>query len=500
MQPVPAVPEKPKRIPVSDLNVKLFSEYTAAVFAHLRRLIEMQSKENGHWCVLTDLYVTQLSDEITLGSISALGAHDFEEAMAAHTTSPEFLQKPSGSITDVLWVKALFALTHPDLSFIFAPYSSLVYEFLHTIENEWETLVASIRSGKPDDSIPFTAEEKEKIMQHLKADPERADFLQSEFEKGFETPIIPRIWPNVAMICCVNGSFFAEYSRRMKRYSGDIPTHALAYAASESIISVPVDYDTPEYEFYINSVFLEFLEVGKEDFSQTILTDELEEGKDYEVIISSLSGFYRYRMMDVVHIEGHNGKMPFGHVAYRMNQVVNMVGEKTNTEQLEYLRDHLAEHIGTNIIAHSIFADYSVTPSRYIMFFEPDKDLGKGHQPQYDKFVDDLLRKVNVSYEKYRHQDSIGQISVMFVEPETYRLYKDVQIASGISANQVKPVLIINDKSKINFFFGLAENPYKVLKRNIFETERKLKEMEEFKKENIKLKAEIRALREEAGK
>ena len=491
---------KPKRIPVSDFNVGTFSDYGGSViFAHLNRQIKKQGKKNGHWCVLVDLNHEQLSENVTLGSISAHLGFNYSDILGEIVTSPAFLQSPEGVIQNAVWLKALFALQQEDLSIIQATFSSAVYEFIRLIETGWEGLVKTIETGTLDSKMSFTDEEKALIQPYLKADPARAAFLRAEFEAGFDKPIIPRIWPNLAMVSCIGGSFFAEYTRRVKHYTGELPIHMAVYGASESMMAIPVDYDNPEYELLSNAVLFEFLEVGDEDYSKTLMLDELEDGKDYEIIVTNLSGFYRYRMFDVIHIEGHDGRVPYGHIVYRLNQVVSMVGEKTNTEQLDYIKDKMAEKLGTGIQGYSIFADYSVTPSRYVIFFEPEKYCGKGQQPQYSEFVDDLFRKVNVSFEKYRHQDTLGMPMIIMLEPETYALYRHMQIRSGISANQLKPVRIINDESKISFFFGLSEGTFETSKRIIFELRRKIDRVEELEAENARLKRQIKALTEKGS-
>ena len=80
------------------------------------------------------------------------------------------------------------------------------------------------------------------------------------------------------------------------------------------------------------SVYFEFVPVENPDYDHTLGLEDLEEGKDYEVIITSRSGFYRYKMRDAIHVTGHRGTCPTMEFLYRLDQTVNMKGEKT-TEQ-----------------------------------------------------------------------------------------------------------------------------------------------------------------------
>ena len=46
--------------------------------------------------------------------------------------------------------------------------------------------------------------------------------------------------------------------------------------------------------------------------------NEVEVGQRYEVALTTLSGFYRYRMGDVIEVVGHHEKCPLVTVKYRL--------------------------------------------------------------------------------------------------------------------------------------------------------------------------------------
>lgn len=54
------------------------------------------------------------------------------------------------------------------------------------------------------------------------------------------------------------------------------------------------------------------------DQPQTYLPDEVEIGQRYEVVITQISGLYRYRMGDIIRVIGFEGnKVPFIEFQYR---------------------------------------------------------------------------------------------------------------------------------------------------------------------------------------
>ncbi|MCR4610271.1 MAG: GH3 auxin-responsive promoter family protein, partial [Lachnospiraceae bacterium] len=458
----------PKRIPISIKNINLVSSYAAEIiFARLNEQIENQGKEIGPICFLPDFYWDYIDDNTTIGSISAQIGYNFRDDFLSINTSPEPLQYLQEHSADATYIKALFALQHRDLSCIYSTFSSVTYEFIHTIETNWSGLVDDIRNGTLDPNLAISDELREKLEKYLYANPERANELQAEFEKGFNSTIIPRIWPNLAMYCSIGGSFFAEYTKKIQILSGDIPFHHLCYVASESMFAIARECDDPTYSPLLDDIFFEFRSIDEDD-GKIYLMDELEVGKDYEIIISNMSGFYRYRMYDVFHIDKIVDKTPQGHIAFRLNQMVNMVGEHVSTEDLEFVIKGLNKADNTHSTEYALYTDYSTAPGRYILLIEPDIDMGKGVQPHLASVADDLFKKANRSYNKYREQNTLGGPQIIYLEPSSFHLFKDVQVAGGISANQVKPVRLIDNKQKEQFFFGLSEGPYKAMKRVVF--------------------------------
>ena len=491
----------PKRIPVTINNKELFSAYAGdIIFYRLSEQIAKQGKKNGPICFLPDFYWDYIDENTTIGSISAHIGYNFRDDLLSVNTSPKKLQYLQKHSADAPYVKALFALECRDLSCIYSTFSSVAYEFLHLIETQWQSLVDDIRNGDINPNLNISEELRNDLIGYLKPNPERADELEKEFLDGFDKPFVPRIWPNLAMFCCIGASFFAEYTKKIRVCSGDIPIHMLAYGASESQFAIPLDYDDPTYSPLINDVFFEFRSLADEDEGKIYLIDELEVGRDYELIITNMSGFYRYRMYDVYHVDKLVGKSPLGHISYRLNQMVNMVGEHVSTEDLEYVVQGVSAHDNAKSTEYALYTDYSTTPGRYIILIEPEIDKGKGEQKSLSSISDELFMKANRSYKKYREQNTLGAPSIIYIEPGSFKLYKELQIASGISANQVKPVRLIDNKNKEQFFFGLSEGPYKAMQRVLYDAERELMELELIKKENIRLKKEIESLKEENSK
>ena len=68
---------------------------------------------------------------------------------------------------------------------------------------------------------------------------------------------------------------------------------------------------------------------------QTLFGEEVEVGGLYELVVTTLSGLYRYRIGDVVRVVRFHNSCPVIEFQYRQGQILNMRSEKT-TETMMY--------------------------------------------------------------------------------------------------------------------------------------------------------------------
>ena len=136
---------------------------------------------------------------------------------------------------------------------------------------------------------------------------------------------MPRVWKNLKFIFGIGSESFRIYTERMRYFLGDVKIHYSVFSASEGIFGCPIEMESDEMVLIPFSAFYEFRDAENTN-ADTITMDKVEVGKKYEIIVTNLSGFYRYRMMDVVEVCGFYGKIPKVRFLYRLNQVLNIAG------------------------------------------------------------------------------------------------------------------------------------------------------------------------------
>lgn len=362
---------------------------------------------------------------------------------------------------DTAYLHLRFCLENEKVSYLGSIVVTLLTQMFDYLEENWEMMCDDIEKGIINPNIDCTDEFRKKYAKKLKPNPKRAAELRAEFQKGFEDPIAPRIWPNLQWAYGMMGSNLSVYVEKLRKHIGpNVPMHNMGYAAAEGFFATPVELDASDYALIPYTVFFEFLPVndGEEKANDEItplLLNQLEVGKDYEVIVSNFSGLYRYKMEDVVHVTGMHYNTPKVELLFRQNLSMNVANEKTTTDMIDAAAQQVAAEMGVEFKGFSFYPDFSTKPPRYTMLAEvrngtPDSE---DVRQQFIDALDHALDGINEKYYKYRRWGMLNRPEVLFLAENTYVDYNKYLAGKGVVLNQIKPVTVINSEERRNFFF-----------------------------------------------
>ncbi|MBQ2832429.1 GH3 auxin-responsive promoter family protein [Methanobrevibacter sp.] len=501
----------PKRIPTTSLNQEINMKYNYAYLFNL-----FAEKVGLDWIKypflnLTELSMSKLPSGDTYGSISGKIMDVFGDMISEVTTSPIEALIPSAG-TNIRYIHVRFALVNPDISFTITSFVSLFLEFLRYIKGNWELLVNDIENGTIDESIKMPSEVRESLLGKIEPMPERAGELRKIFEEGFDEPIIPKIWPRMSLLIGCGSGGFINYLEKIKEFTApDFNFALVGLTASEGIFSLFTELNNPDAVLIPDSMFYEFLPVDANgDYSKIVTMDKLEEGKDYEIITTNLSGFYRYRMKDVVRCTGRYNNTPMIEFLYRLDQCLCLAGEKVNGEHLRAAAYKTEKDFGFDLIDFSVYVDYDSLPMKYVYLMEVE-DLPEDVTREIiqEKLNENFCATDSVLRNKIE-KSIIGKTELYFVQPETYLLYKELMVARGTSPAQVKPPRILRDEHDISFFNVLRDDELNqtdglnmeeiILKSNTDDLDLLLLKIEEFLEDkgvSIKSKLKLELIIEE---
>ena len=270
--------------------------------------------------------------------------------------------------------------------------------------------------------------------------------------------MLKKIWPSLKYLRVIGGSLFQIYTDELRIYAKDVPMHFFAYAASESYLGVAAQMECPDaYVLLADTCFYEFLPVeensdkengNKENVSRPIPFWEAETGKEYELIITTLSGLYRYRLGDVVEIVGWQGQAPVVRICYRLGQGLNLADENMNMYQMQTAVEAFCQKLQIPPMEYCFSGDYGEEGPGYRLFMEMDGALPKDAGEKLDA----CLCAASLGYKGARNLGELKMACVTQVPLETFQTYESQKGQDGGRTEQRKPVRILKSKEDREFF------------------------------------------------
>lgn len=404
---------------------------------------------------------------VTIGCASSImaealkgGYEPYSSMMKALYTSPVEAMQP-GPDVNTRYIHVRFAMMDKDLAGIIGGFMSNLIHLMTYIHDNYELLIDDIEKGTIDDSIEMPAERRESLLKKIQPMPERAAELREIFKDGPDICFMPLIWPKMKYIYAVGGDGFAVYDDNMRTHfhGGRIHNIYAGITASEGLWSVPAGVDDQDSILVPDSAFMEFqpVEYG-DDFSHITTIDKLELGKTYELVITNLCGFYRYRMSDAIKVTGFYNKTPKVQFMYRVNKTINMACEKTTEAMLKITAENTAKELGFGLLDYEVYADTSAVPGRYIFMIETyDEKRFSIPKEELDRVVLEKLCEANPEFKECYEEHLIQAPDAYFEQPETQLLFRDKMIYKGASAQQLKPVHVIGNEEQRKFFMIMRE-------------------------------------------
>ena len=447
----------PKRIPMTKKAIENFMMYNASYEAGVLAQCFGSSLAGGRTVSLTlsNPELKFMADGVPFGSLSDTSTLQAKPFWTKLFTSP-IAASFAAAGTDTRYLHARYALTDPAPTKISCSFMSFTLEFFRYIESNWGLIVDDIEKGTIDKSIELPTGVREELTKELYPDPARAKELREIFSHGFDEPFVPKVWKNMKVISGAATGTFKKYAAKMQeRYTGDIPIFRRGVSASEGAFSAAVGLDSCDSVLLPDSVFFEFLPEGEEDVSKLVTLDKLEKGKKYELYITNLSGFYRYCMKDVFLVTGMHNNTPTIEFQYRSDRTVSIMGEKTTEAAVRTAAEITAERCGFELVESSMYPD--IDNSRYVYLLEIDKVPQELTCDVVRDTLEDCLAQVNPSMGDKVKKGICAPTGLLFSQPETFILYREMLQMNGYSVGQTKPVTVITNEFQRRFFFRMTE-------------------------------------------
>ena len=446
----------PKYIPATVPSLQAYVKYTwtRALALGAKALKEQgKSYHPGRGVFLSPATNELLPNGMPCSNIAEIGAREYG------TFYPYILTVPNRNLFDMhdgdyIYNIYRFALADEDVTFIFSVFFSINVSQMSYLRENWELIVDDIEKGTINETVDLKPEVRETLSKLIRPMPERAAYLRKQFQQGFDETLFKRLWPHMTVLCSIGNASFKPAADYIRQFSKGIPFDFSIYGASEALIGACYELENTDMQLLTDSCFYEFVpedafDNEEKDGLQTLTLDQLEQGKKYEILITTQAGLYRYHLKDVIEVKGFRNKCPLISFVYRKGQLFNVAGEKFSEEDARNTIERLEEVHGIKVDHWLFYQDDSVVPNRYALAVECDADL------DWDACIDELEEYMGYYNKRYPSQRAKCFISRMIVrqqQPGTHDAWSQLCISRGASAAQIKPVHTLDTQEKRDFF------------------------------------------------
>lgn len=459
----------PKKIPVSDRGIRFFRNYSSSISLAVISEYYKESKgidiPSGLRFMIVDFTKNTLVNGVPYGSISsaALSENAISNLEYIMTTPKDVLFCNAGK--NLKYLHARFGLEERDVVLYTGAYIPALLDEMNYIVENWEMLVEDIASGTISPNIDLPSDILQSLKNSLTPNPNRADELRKVFSQGIDETIMTRIWPNLLSINAIWAGNFSSYARKLRRYTGEsLPYYSMSYAASEGAFGIARHPYDEEYVLIPNSCVYEFIPIDDalDDENnvqpQTLLMDEIEIGKEYELVITNQSGLYRYRMGDIIRVTGRYKNTPSIEFRYRKKNIVSLTGEKVTEADLQYTIKNFENRTGILVLDFCMYPDQNSEPSKYIFFIETEEHIPSSQIDYYQEILKEELIKTSYSLNVHITAGNMGTPKLVFLKRGTFQKFREHKIFElGINTNQFKPLTVVNYDQML-FFLNMSRN------------------------------------------
>lgn len=258
---------------------------------------------------------------------------------------------------------------------------------------------------------------------------------------------IHELWPSLS-IYTTGGVAFEPYRSSFEQLLDRPLTYMDTYLASEGFFGYNARPETDAMQLVLdNGVYYEFLPFGPDYFDNdglphedapSVPIDQLEEGKDYALLISTCAGAWRYLIGDTIAFS--NLDLLEFRITGRTQGFLNVVGSQLSEQKLNVAIQHLEESSGVSIREYTVGAEKVEGKWWHRWFLGAESELDPGQAAQ---ILDEHLRARNKNYDVARDKALRG-VQAEVVSPEAFYTYQEKRKKKG---GQVKmPRVLLGEK------------------------------------------------------
>ena len=218
------------------------------------------------------------------------------------------------------------------------------------------------------------------------------------------------LFPHIEVISCWTDGNSAVYAAQLQKAFPGIYIQPKGLLATEGIMTIPIEGVGKRLT---TSHFFEFIDKNND----IRLAHQLDPGDEYEIVLTTSGGFYRYRIGDVVRYNG--------------NKCFDFIGKTGNVS--DYFGEKLNEIHVRRVVSGNGFSLLVPDQDRYVLYTETEMDAN---------VIDTALRE-NFHYDYCRKLGQLKEVKVVIVQNGAQQ-YIDNCVRFGMRLGDIKPACLSN--------------------------------------------------------
>lgn len=331
-----------------------------------------------------------------------------------------------------------------DCSFVFTGNPGAILNLFEYADSQSERLIRGIRDGTLDCEADLPEPVRAAVRPFLQANAARARRLEKA--KAKDGRLRPAdYWPSLSVLGCWIAGTVGQFSHHLRTWCGEgVQLRDVGYMASEGVFSIPQANDDPAGLLALHSMFFEFVPVsafGRPD-SPALAAHEVEIGKDYQIVLTTTGGLYRYAINDIVRVAGFRDGTPLIRFMHKGGSVKNIAGEQLNA-------DHVVSAVTAAATAAGLrYRHFQVVPDmqdrRYVLHFEPLDEAGEAPCRALLAGIEREFGRANEFYIEVRQENLLKPAALRIMRRGWFDRITEDFLAKSRRESQFKPAVLVD--------------------------------------------------------
>ncbi len=317
---------------------------------------------------------------------------------------------------DLFWHLTLLMLIRcRDLRLISVWHPSFVSLLVERMRKNWQPLLHDLKTGAAFSSPSLK----------IRPDAARVRELAAIGHDDLHA-----IWPRLRLISCWADAHAAASIHRLRELFPRAAVQAKGLVATEAFVSIPFGDLKP---LAARCHVFEFIE---EDGASRAPW-ELEKNGVYSVAVTTGGGLYRYRLGDLVEVQGFLGAIPCLRFVGREDSVSDFFGEKLNENFVAAVVTRIFGEYALDPRFSLLAIDEQCSPPCYVLYLETDRPPPEA----LDRRLDAALR-ANPHYQLCIELGQLGPVRVSRTAEHAFDRYAARMATLGVRTGDVKPTTL----------------------------------------------------------